>query len=47
MMTTLTSYGNVPGHRQGELIRSAGVPRERVDPDAVILARALLAKVTQ
>lgn len=44
--TTLTSYGAVPGHRQGELIRAAGVPRaSAVDPDAVILARALLAKV--
>ena len=46
VLTTLTSYGNVPAHRQGELIRAAGVPGSvAVDPDAVILARALLAKV--
>jgi hypothetical protein len=46
VMTTLTSYGSVPVHRQGELIRAAGVGRDRpVDPDAVILARALLARV--
>jgi integrase len=46
MMTTLTSYGTVPLHRQGELIRAAGVKRDTpVDPEAVILARALLAKM--
>lgn len=46
MMTTLTSYGSVPDHRQGELIRAAGALRcSAVDPDAVILARALLAKI--
>jgi len=46
IMTTLTSYGSVPVHRQGELIPAAGVKRaSQVDPDAVILARALLAKV--
>jgi integrase len=28
MMTTLTSYGSVPVHRQGELIRAAGVKRD-------------------
>lgn len=45
-MTTLTSYGSVPVHRQGELIRLAGAKRDTpVDPEAVILARALLAKV--
>ena len=44
MMTTLTSYGSVPVHRQGELIRAAGVPRaSAVDSDALILARALVA----
>ena len=43
MLTTLTSYGSLPVHRQGELIRAAGAPRaSTVDPDAVILARALL-----
>jgi len=46
MMTTLTSYGRVPVHRQGELIRAVGAGRASVvDPDAVILARALLAKI--
>lgn len=46
MMTTLTSYGSVPVHRQGELIRAAGGSRSSsVDPEAIILARALLAKV--
>lgn len=45
VLTTLTSYGSVPVHRQGELIRAAGAPRApTVDPDALILARALLAK---
>ena len=46
VMTTLNSYGGVPVHRQGELIRAARHQRASgVDPDAVILARALLAKV--
>ena len=46
VLTTFTSYGNVSAHRQGELIRAAGVPRASgVDSDAVILARALLAKM--
>lgn len=46
MITTLTSYGSVPVHRQGELIRAAGATRaSSVDPDAIVLARALLAKV--
>jgi integrase len=46
MLTTLTSYGGVPVHRQGELIRGAGIKcNSRVDPEAVILARAILAKV--
>ncbi|MEO6152988.1 MAG: site-specific integrase [Croceibacterium sp.] len=46
MLTTLTSYGQIPTHRQGELIRTAGASRAApVDPDAVILARALLAKM--
>ena len=46
MMTTLTSYSQIPTHRQGELIRAAGASRTSVvDPDAVILARALLARM--
>lgn len=46
VMTTFTSYGSVPTHRQGELIRAAGATRPAaIDPNAVILARALLAKV--
>jgi integrase len=46
VMTTLTSYGSVPVHRQGELIRAAGVRSDTpIDPEAVILARALLAKM--
>lgn len=46
MMTTLTSYGSVPVHRQGELIRAAGASRAGpVDPEALILARALIAKM--
>ena len=46
MLTTLTSYSQISTHRQGELIRAAGAARaSAVDPDAVILARALLAKV--
>ena len=46
MLTTLTSYSQIPTHRQGELIRAAGAARaSAVDPDAIILARALLAKV--
>ena len=45
-MMTLTSYGSVPVHRQGELIRAAGIKRaSSVDPRAVMLARALLAKM--
>ena len=46
VLTTLGSYGTVAPHRQAELIRAAGAKRPTaVDPDAVILARALLAKV--
>ena len=46
MMTTLTSYSHIPSHRQGELIRAAGASRvAAVDPEAIILARALLAKM--
>ena len=46
VLTTFTSYGNVSAHRQGELIRTAGVPRSSgVDSNAVILARTLLAKM--
>lgn len=28
VLTTFTSYGSVPAHRQGELIRSLGMPRQ-------------------
>ena len=46
IMTTLMSYARLPVHRQGELIRAAGAPRvAAVDPEAIILARALLAKL--
>ena len=46
MLTTLTSYSQIPTHRQGELIRAAGAPRASVvDPEAIILARALLARL--
>jgi hypothetical protein len=46
VMTTLTSYGSVPVHRQRELVRAAGFKGAApVDPEALMLARALLAKV--
>lgn len=47
VLTTFTSYGKVPLHRQVELIRSAGARRtaaELEDPDAVALLDLLLAK---
>lgn len=44
VLTTFTSYGNVPAHRQGELIRSAGTPAnaDGLSPDIVELARRIL-----
>lgn len=48
MLTTLTSYGQVPFHRQGELIRALGQPRDQHDalndPNIAALIRAIQAK---
>jgi integrase len=46
VMTTLTSYGQVPTHRQGELIRQLGAEREGGAPlDAIASLEALLASL--
>ena len=39
--TTLTSYGQVGGHRQGEIIRGLADSREAIDQDVGALAKAL------
>ncbi|WP_309661997.1 site-specific integrase [Sphingomonas sp.] len=48
VLTTFTSYGNVPAHRQGELIRSLSEPRPHCDtlddPNVIALIRAIQAK---
>jgi integrase len=46
VMTTLTSYGQVPTHRQGELIRSMGQrgPRGN-EPDQVVVLEGLIARM--
>ena len=48
VLTTFTSYGAVPTHRQGELIRGLGQPRPQSDtledPDVIALIRAIQAK---
>ena len=45
VLTTFTSYGQVPTHRQGELIRSRGQPRSRhdtlSDPNVIALIAAI------
>ena len=44
MMTTLTSYGQIPAHRQGELIRMIGTPSSRLAKrDQIATLEALLA----
>ena len=35
LLTTLTSYGAVPVHKQGELIRELGKPAAQIDPAVV------------
>jgi integrase len=48
MLTTLTNYGSVPVHRQGELIRAAGLANADADwtddADVQTLLKALAAK---
>ncbi len=48
VLTTLTSYGQVSSHRQGELIRGLGKPRNQDDllgdPKIVALIRAIQAR---
>ena len=46
VLTTFTSYGTVPPHRQGELIRSAGTPAnaDRISSDVLQLARLVLSR---
>ncbi len=48
MLTTLTSYGQVPSHRQGELIRALDQPHDHRDPlndpNIAALIRAIHAK---
>lgn len=48
VLTTFTSYGSVPAHRQGELIRALGEPRPQCDtlddPNVIALIRAIQAK---
>jgi integrase len=41
VMTTLTSYGEVGRHRQGEIIRDLALPQQAVQPDVSALAKAL------
>lgn len=45
VMTTLTSYGHVPTHRQGELIRAMGTAsaNDRAASEKIALAEALMA----
>lgn len=46
VMTTFSSYGSVPAHRQGELIRAAGAGPSAGDaPDAIAAIEALLARL--
>lgn len=47
VLTTFTSYGTVPTHRQGELIRAGGRKRDddlSADPDIMALIRKVQAK---
>ena len=48
VLTTFTSYGQVPAHRQGELIRGQGQPHRQIDtlndPDVIALIEAIQAK---
>ncbi|WP_231462937.1 site-specific integrase [Sphingomonas sp. URHD0057] len=48
VLTTFTSYGNVPAHRQGELIRALSEPRPQCntldDPNVIALIRAIQAR---
>ena len=48
VLTTFTSYGQVPAHRQGELIRALSEPRPECDalddPNVIALIRAIQAK---
>lgn len=41
VMTTLTSYGEVGRHRQGEIIRGLAAPQQAAQPDVSALAKAL------
>ena len=45
VLTTFTSYGNVPTHRQGELIRAAGRPQGAIDVLDDPNVRALIAAI--
>jgi hypothetical protein len=46
VLTTFTSYGGVPVHRQGELIRVLGAGRDAgTSPDAIASMEALLARL--
>ena len=41
VLTSFTSYGEVSGRRQGEIIQGLGVTRQTVEPDVAALAKAL------
>jgi len=43
VMTTLTSYGTVPAHRQGELIRAAGVGAQGPKAEQIAAIETMLA----
>ncbi|MFO1241200.1 MAG: hypothetical protein U1E64_12685 [Sphingomonadaceae bacterium] len=46
VLTTFTSYGQVPAHRQAELIRAAHEPRAMaVNPDQIATLGSLLAEL--
>ena len=51
VLTTFTSYGTVPVHRQGELIRAAGPSKDGEswthDADVQALLKALAAKASK
>lgn len=45
LLTTLTSYGSVPVHEQGELIRELGKPATALDPAMVAQVVAAMQKI--
>ena len=46
LLTTLTSYGTVPVHKQGELIRELGKPSAPFDPAMIAQVVAVMQQMT-